>query len=474
MRSLLAYSSVSLLSALIGFVSIPISTRLFGQELLGQLNLLLSLAVMLLTVSLVGMDQGYLRFYFDMIDSRRGALLRYCIRSVLGVAAIVSAVLIVGHDAVGAYIGGDPLLVTAVLIQLLITLILLRFSIYYCRVTESVLLFGALTIVNTIFNKCVYLFSFGDRTLSGALIAISIIAAIVAICSLVFLVKKVGEGFRACCRLNADEKKSIARYSIPLVPAMVLSNVNVYIPLFSIRLLLGFGSAGLFSMSVTLASVINIIGSGVNSFWPTYVFKNYHTKQGTIQLFHRVLVLSMFVFASLLMILRPLVSVFLGPGYEQSPVLFSILIITPLCYTIGETAGIGIQLSKKSYLFLVIYAVGIVSNVILSYALVYLLGLNGAAISTSVTASVMLLLKAVLGNRSYDSTGSLRWLASAIFLCCLQAAIVMVAREYVLTVLTSVLCLLLFPVLVGVNSFVSTIREAFTYLRGVIAERSLT
>lgn len=470
MRSLFAYSAVSLLSALIGFISIPISTRLFGQDLLGQLNLLLSLSVTLLTVSLAGMDQGYLRFYYEKSDLGRKKLLRYCMGIVLIVSCIISIFLVMFRDEIGGYIGGDPLLVTGVLVQLLIALVMLRFSICNCRVTESILLFGIFTITNTIFNKCIYLFSFGEKTLRGSLVSISVVTAIATVVCLVFLVKRSGKtDLRG--KLDACEKKSIARYSIPLVPAMVLSNVNLYIPLFSVRSLLGFNAAGLFSMSVTLASVINIIGSGVNSFWPSYVFKNYRARQSTIQLFHRVLVLAMFAFASVLIVLRPLVALFLGPGYEQSPALFSMLLLSPLCYTIGETAGIGIHLSKASYLFLIIYAVGIITNIALSYVFVALFGVNGAAVSASVTAIVMLLLKAVFGNRSYDSTGSLRWLISAVILSCLQAVIVMLTDEYALSVVVSVVCLLVFPFSVGANSFVSTVSETLVYVRGAIARR---
>ena len=470
MRSLFAYSLISLLSALIGFVSIPISTRLFGQELLGQLNFLLSLSVMLLTVSLAGMDQGYLRFYYEKSDMKRRVLLRYCIETTLVIAAIISVVLVIFRDAVGSYIGGDPLLVTFALIQLLAALIVLRFSICYCRVTESVILFGFFTIINTVFNKCIYLFSVFDRSIHGSLVSITLIAVVTVIACTVFLVKKSGKN-DANVTLDENEKKAVARYAMPLVPAMALSNVNLYIPLLSVRSMLGFGAAGLFSMSVTLASVINIIGSGVNSFWPSYVFKNYRAKQSTIQLFHRILVFALFVFACILIVLRPLVALFLGPGYEQSSVLFSILLLSPLCYTIGETAGIGIHLSKESHLFLVIYGAGIAINIALSHYLVSFFGVMGAAISVSVTAIVMLLLKAVFGNQRYDSTGSLRWLISAIILISLQLTMIVNVDEYALSVALSIACLILYPALVGLSSFTSSIKETFSYLRAAIAGR---
>ena len=80
MRALFSYSFASWLAALIGFIAVPIGTRLFPQELLGQLNILLSIASILSIVALAGIDQGYIRYFFEEKESEgRKELLRCCL-----------------------------------------------------------------------------------------------------------------------------------------------------------------------------------------------------------------------------------------------------------------------------------------------------------------------------------------------------------------------------------------------------------
>lgn len=99
MRALLGYTVASWLSAIIGFIAIPIATRSFDQEIIGKLNLLLSCALILQTVVLMGLDQGYLRHFFDLKGSRqKNTLLFFCL--VIPVVATLLTSLIVFYLAI--------------------------------------------------------------------------------------------------------------------------------------------------------------------------------------------------------------------------------------------------------------------------------------------------------------------------------------------------------------------------------------
>lgn len=470
MRNLFGYLSVSVLSAFVGFLAIPLSTRLFDQQLLGQLNLLVSIALVAYVVMLLGMDQGYIRFYYEQEgESTRKSLLAHslCLPMVMSLAFF--AVLITCRDWLGSYLNGDPTLVALSLGLLVIALVLLRFAICFCRVTNWLALFGVFTIINVLFSKCIYLFNVGEKTLSATLAVITLVSAVAIAVCLSFLIGRNFDG--DIPKRRSVSFKKLLCYSFPLMPAMLLSTVNANIPLFFVRSILDFSAVGLFSMAVTVSSVINVIGSGVNSFWPTYVFENYKTKQHAIQLFHQALTFCLLVFASVLIAVRPIIPVFLGEGYESSGDLFAILLISPLCYVIGETAGIGIHVEKKSHLYLAIYSTGLIINIVLCFLLTRSFGVAGAAASVSLTAIAMLLIKAMVGNRFYNSTGSVRWLISAITLVSAQAITCQMTTDYLATVVVSLACIGLFPLFVGMPAFKRSSREVVKKICLAMEER---
>lgn len=82
------------------------------------------------------------------------------------------------------------------------------------------------------------------------------------------------------------------------------------------------------------------------------MYEHYDDHHDTVILFHKVLVSALFVLGVVLISLRFMVPWFLGERYEQSATLFAVLIISPICYSIGETSGIGIQIAKRSRFYL--------------------------------------------------------------------------------------------------------------------------
>ena len=459
-----------MLSAIIGLLAIPISTRLFDQQLLGQLNLLISIALVVYVVLLLGLDQGFIRFYYDLksVDARKALLVRSLCLPVL-LSSVVILIAFAFRDRLGAYFNGPPTLVALALGGLILSLILLRFVICFCRVANRLVLFGLFTIINVIFSKCICLLNPSEKSFSTTLKVIILCTALLSIICL-YLLTKYSFSSGILHRSSTAYRKLLC-YSLPLMPAMLLSTVNANIPLLFVRHILDFSAVGLFSMSVTVSSAINVIGSGINSFWPTYVFKKYDTNQHVIQLFHRVLTLCLFILASILIAFRAVVPLFLGRGYEGSGSLFAILIISPLCYSIGETAGIGIHIKKKSYLYLIVYLLGLLINVVLCLVMTSLLGVVGAAISVSLTAVVLLLAKAIIGNRLYNSTGSLRWLVGAIILTSVQAIVCQVVLDYVVTLIISGACIGIFPLVVGVSGFKQDCKEAAYYISSSVCKR---
>lgn len=463
MRALLGYSAASWLSAIIGFLALPLATRSFSQEIIGQLNLILACAIVLQTIALMGLDQGYMRHYFELKNQRqRAALLAFCTLIPVLVTAFLALLVLVFNVDVSAFFGTEGANVCLALALAILALVMVRMAACYCRASARLPLFIFFTVCFTILSKCPYLLNFGEKNLPQTLSVMCTAFLCAALASAAMMLP--GIRGHSWADMRTIDQGGIIRYSFPMMPAMLLANLNTYVPLFAIRLMAGYDDLGIYSMAATVASVVGVVSAGVNSFWPTYVYEHYFDRHETVKTFHKALTTALFLMGTILIGLRCLVPWFLGPGYEQSSILFAVLVISPICYSIGETSGIGIQIAKRSRIYLAIYATGLVLNVVLAAMLTAAFGMLGAAASVATVGIIMLGLKTTIGNKYYDSIGSARWwLACAALLIaqCLSA----VSMAYPLSIAVSIASVALYPLLVGIREFKATVCVMAQYVK---------
>ena len=83
-------------------------------------------------------------------------------------------------------------------------------------------------------------------------------------------------------------------------------------------------------------------------------------------------------------LLQSTVFLLLGKSYRSSVVFFPFLFLSPVCYCLGETTGMGITISKKSYWPTLIYLFSALANIGLCFLLIPPLGISGAAMARCV------------------------------------------------------------------------------------------
>lgn len=413
-RRLLGYSAVSWIGALIGLLVIPVSTRLFSEAELGKVNLFISAATIVYTVALLGLDQGLIRFFYECDSkSERGGLFAFCAGTSVVACCVVALFAGMLWGPLTEYLVGEPNGFIALCFIVVVTaLVLVRFASSYWRAAENMPLYSVFSLASIAIQKLSYFF--------GALVGATYVSGIAstavfgALCIALFL---------AACfpllRLKADSSgrlsySDVLRYSMPLMPATLLSTANGYLPAFFLRSAGDFSEVGIYTMAVTLASCVSVFSSGINAFWPPYVFKNYRTNQGSIQLFHRAVVLVITAIVLVMMALKDQLLIILGPGYATASQYLPMLLIVPFAYTVGETAGIGIHLAKKGYLLLAAYALGITVNLVVGLLLVPRFGAFGAAMSAAACSIVVVAAKACLGEREYRSIASWRHMVGSL------------------------------------------------------------
>lgn len=464
LKKLLGYSSVSWISAIIGLIAMPVISRSFSAEDIGQINLLISTSSILYIIGLFGFDQAYIRFFYDCHDTQTSwRLLLVCLMSSLSITLVLLSLCVVFRDDISPIIATSisPFFVVGAIAVVVVTQIALRYTVSLFRLNDSLPLFALFSFLNTAYIKFGFIVGEG---VSGAFKSLILEGCLLTVVSALILFVKGRDASVTHREDNYLPYRPLVAYGAPLMPAMLLSTVNGYIPVTLLRLSMGFDSAGVYSMVVTLASAVNLLSSGINTFWPPFVFENYKSKQGVIQSFHRLVVLAAYSLGVLLIGARSLIPLILGEAYSAATFLFPLLIISPIFYVIGETTGIGLQIEKRSGIYFFINASGVIVNVLLAVVLIPMFGLIGAGVSTAFAATTVLLTKSFLGNKFYNSTGSFRWLISAIALLWLLSLFVLLFEEVSVSSLFFVVFLIIFPLVVGFRDFCTEFKRLLSWL----------
>lgn len=406
LKKIFGYSIASWFSTLISFIVVPISSHVYSENDLGKINFFLSVGSICYTLLCLGLDQGYIRFFTLLKeDKKRNQLMSFNLLTVFCVLLAVSSVAIIFWRPVSRWLFGDENLHLLMMLPCYVAgLLIIRFISTRYRMLEHLPMYTLLTILLGIATKGMYLFS---APVSASYQAAVYFCGAAGVCFMVILLI-THRATLACPAIkeNLQFYGNELKYALPLIPAMLMSLLNNNISQFMLRSFDGFAYLAGYSVAITVATALNVIQTGFNTFWTPYVFKNYETKQTEIKQIHSYIVTLMPLVAMGIVVCQDLIFLVVNENYQYITQFLPFLIMTPLCYTIGETTSIGIALSMKTGYNIVIYSMSALVNFVCCLVLIPKFGTNGGAISAAIGAITALTLKTVLGQRYYSSMKS--------------------------------------------------------------------
>jgi len=205
--------------------------------------------------------------------------------------------------------------------------------------------------------------------------------------------------------------KTMSSFAAPLIPLAVMSWLNSAISLVMLDNLMSPAAVGIYTSALTLASTVNVIQSGFNTYWAPYVYEHYlKDDKGRFFTVHRLMACLLTGFGLTMTLFQVPVYLLLGPNFRSSAIYFPFLFLAPICYCLGETTGMGIGISKKSYWNTLIFLVSSVTTLGLSLWLIPLLQDAGAAIAAAAGAILSLGLRTAIGEKYYRAITQYRYL----------------------------------------------------------------
>ena len=430
-KKLVGFSMVTWVSFVLKFISAPISTRLFAPEVLGKMNIFSTYTNLFGTLVLIGLDQAFARFYLERPNNRsKGYLFTFC----FGITyALISLIIIISLPlrhflSWQLFQETDNLLLILFFISLFCSSTLRYLNLSY-RMEKNIKMYTIQGILMNFVSQVLYIgVGFWDASYKPALLVLTISHFILAA---IFLIIQHNR-FEHIRDFDIIFAKGLFKYAIPLIPVSVLMWANTSIPQLVMQKTMDYHSIGIFTSAVGLANIILIIQSGFNIFWLPYTYENYKTQTGQFFKVHRYLLCVLTLFALFLVLSQDIVFLLLGERYREAKCFFPFLILTPVCYIISETTGMGIDLSKKTYYNIIVFGSSVFINILLCIVLKSLFGVPGIAMAVASAALTSMWIKTYIGQKYYRAVDNYRYVYLTVGLIVISSFITLLVESVML------------------------------------------
>ena len=390
---------------LLGFISLPLMTRVLSTDEYGRSSLFLSAVSIIYIFAILGLDQSYIRYYYsENVDTRK--LFKQCLRPPLVLIIVLCAIYFAfSHFFNDLLFGKDGADVTLLVIAYTVTSVFERFLFLNIRMQQKGKLYSNLNIITKVLNiTFITLFAYllGDDFRVGLYEMTLPLCIVTAFLLVRFAVQ--GRGYKPADHRLSD--KELLRYGIPFVPMLLMEWLLSSMDKWSIRFLNDFSQTGVYSSAMQIMTILLTLKITYVAFWSPIAMKKYEQEDESIvkpffaDMFQKVQFLCMLA-AFGITAFRSIIVLILGEKYREASHIIPFLALMPVLSILFEMTGQGIKFKKKPVYFNYASAVAIVCNLAGNLLLVPRYKGVGAAIATAVTYVVYFAIGTYLANRCY-------------------------------------------------------------------------
>lgn len=467
LKNMVGFSMMTWISFLLGFLSSPIATRLFVPEELAKFNMFSTYGSLIASVCYLGLDQAYVRFFREPPGkSTRKSLYTFCTLVPLAFSLVAALVLSFFWRSLSVQVMGTES--RSVFVQLCLFsffLVLFRFLSLSYRMEQNAKLYTIQGVCHVVVTKLAYLaVGFDDARGQTAILVLTVLMALFCLACLWLQRSRFDVHFAR--EIDRPFVQEVSHFALPLAPLAMLSWFNSNANSVVLRNLMGLSENAIYSSALGLAATINIIQTGFNAYYAPYVLEHYQDDSTRFFPIHRLMACLLCLFGLGITLLQTPVFLLLGKSYRSSVIFFPFLFLSPICYCLGETTGMGINIAKKTHWTTIIYLFSAVVNIALCFLLIPSQGMTGAAMASAFSAILTLLFRTLVGERYYKMLETKRYLIYPIVLMLLASfgnLWLTGAAKYLL--LTLLLAVSLFLFRREIATLWRTVKEIFTVRR---------
>ncbi|WP_261790994.1 oligosaccharide flippase family protein [Fusobacterium mortiferum] len=398
-KKFLSFSIGGYINIFIGLLTVPITTRLLSPEQYGISSLITSVTSFMFVICCLGTEQGFVRFFYDEKEERRGKLLYNCLYYPFHISILVFFLIYIFREKISIFfLGYNEKYFWLIFIFSILFRSLNNYSFLVIRMQQKGKIYSVcnvlLKILEFIFILLLYK-KYGDNY-KTLVMAILLSLCIVTLFSIA--IERKFWLFRGDSKIS---KKEILEFSIPLTLTMALNWVFASSDKIVIKSLSNITELGLYSGAFKIISLLSVLQTGFTTFWTPVVYEHYSKNPEDTEFYKKAndyLSLVFFLIGIGLLMFRNIIILLLGDKYRDAVYIMPMLIFIPVMYLLSETTHMGIGFKKKTKYYLYISIIVSITNLIGNIILVPYLGAKGAAISTGLSYIIF------FGCRTYFST----------------------------------------------------------------------
>lgn len=395
---------------LLGFISLPLVTRVMTEAEYGRCAMFQSAVSVIYIFAILGLDQGYIRFFHKEGVNRKRLFFQCLIPALL-----LIIVFCVVYFAFAGFFNGllferHGIDITLLVIAYAITSVFERFLFLNIRMDQNGKLYSNLNILSKVlYIIIVLLFAkiLGDD-FRVVLYALTLPLILVTFGLMVrFLIKEKDEKI-SMHTLSSDDisESELLKYSVPFIPMLLMEWLLSSMDKWSIRFFNGHAQTGIYAAAMQIMVIISTIKITFVAFWSPIAMEKYEKepeekcKPFFIDIFEKTQFLCLSL-AFLLTTFRSVIVLLLGERYRSAIAIIPFLALMPILSILFEMTGQGIKFVKKAEYFNYASIAAIIVNLIGNTLLVPYLEGVGAALATAVTYIVYFTIGTYFANKLY-------------------------------------------------------------------------
>lgn len=414
LNKFLSFSVGSWVGLLIALITTPIITRFLSPEEFGIFSLFIVVLNLFLLISLFGIDQSYVRFYYELNEVERIQVLRKGITFAIIVSVIGAVILFfLGEKSTELIFGTDEVIIMIYFVLGVLVSIINRYVVLLIRMEQQANLFSTLQIVQKTIDFLFLITIFSVTFIElpnhhipiisyiSAMLVITIIGIVKnsLIWKRVFFLKK-GEP-----KSEAVSSFTLFKYGAPLGVTLLLTWTFQYIDRIMLKELSSFEELGIYAAAFKLIAILSIVQVSFTNFWVPLSNQKFNDDPKNKEFFskiYNVLFIVMLCLGFVMIFIKDLFKIFFGPEFEEAVNLIPTLLLVPIMYTLSEITVVGINFMKRPQYHILISVIVCIINVIGNFLLIPEFGAKGASISTGLSYVVFFIMRSYMGMKFYS------------------------------------------------------------------------
>lgn len=398
LRRLTGFSIGPVISAIISFITVPITTYLVSPDDFGKSAMYIMGCSITSVFIFLGLDQAYIREYNT--HKNKSELFWSALLVPLIFSFIVGAIYISFYESISKIMFDSVERYIIVILSISLPFLIIdRFNMLILRMEEKAKVYSLFSIINKLLALVILIpyLVFIDRSFKGIITASFINLVIVCFIE-VFFVKHV---WGVKVSFNLPLFKVLLRFAIPLIPASVIGWLFTSMDRIALREWSTFAEIGIYSAAFKIVTVLSLIQTSFSTFWaPTaYRWNENNVSKDKYVKVSEILLTTMSMIFIFIVLFKDIIIKLLSSDYAAASKSVPFLLLFPIMYTVSETTTLGIPFSRKTSYNILISIVAALVNYLFNYLLVPRYGSMGASIATGIAYIVFFWMRTLISRK---------------------------------------------------------------------------